>query len=344
MSWAILTITAFAVVYVGLVVGSNRLARPSDRRLAVVGAGISEQASDRLTIFDWNLGYAGLGVESEFIADGGRRVLAPSPGIVDKNLAGILEVLRANPADVYALQEASIASPLNYNRKLWDRMEQSLPGAVRVWLPDLRSQWFPLFLRFEHGLGTVSRVRIGEARSVVLPLEPKFWFGLLRKQYAVLVARMPIADRAGNWVVINLHLAAFDENGTTRRRQLGALLDLAQTEYRNGNGVILAGDWNMLLGGPEFPHTTERKYLEWVQPLPADTAPSGWQFAYDPATPTVRSLHKPYVSGENFVGVIDGFMVSPNVEVETVRTLDLGFQFSDHNPVCAVFRFREMSA
>jgi hypothetical protein len=31
--------------------------------------------------------------------------------------------------------------------------------------------------------------------------------------------------------------------------------------------------------------------------------------------------------------VIDGFIVSPNVTVDTVETLDFGFQNSDHNPV-----------
>jgi hypothetical protein len=32
--------------------------------------------------------------------------------------------------------------------------------------------------------------------------------------------------------------------------------------------------------------------------------------------------------------VIDGFIVSPNVTVSAVETLDLGFQNADHNPVC----------
>lgn len=30
---------------------------------------------------------------------------------------------------------------------------------------------------------------------------------------------------------------------------------------------------------------------------------------------------------------IDGFIVSPNVEVTSVETLDAGFAYSDHNPV-----------
>ena len=31
--------------------------------------------------------------------------------------------------------------------------------------------------------------------------------------------------------------------------------------------------------------------------------------------------------------VIDGFLISPNVTVESVQTVDEGFENSDHNPV-----------
>ena len=31
--------------------------------------------------------------------------------------------------------------------------------------------------------------------------------------------------------------------------------------------------------------------------------------------------------------VIDGFILSPNVQLNTVKTLDEGFTYSDHNPV-----------
>ena len=31
--------------------------------------------------------------------------------------------------------------------------------------------------------------------------------------------------------------------------------------------------------------------------------------------------------------VIDGFILSPNVELVSVNTLDEGFTYSDHNPV-----------
>ena len=36
---------------------------------------------------------------------------------------------------------------------------------------------------------------------------------------------------------------------------------------------------------------------------------------------------------ESFQAVIDGFLLSPNVQLEEVEGLNLGFENSDHNPV-----------
>ena len=63
--------------------------------------------------------------------------------------------------------------------------------------------------------------------------------------------------------------------------------------------------------------------------------PSGWQYAYDGSIPTCRLLTQPYQpsSEKTQYYVIDGFIVSPNVTVGKVETLDEGFVYSDHNPV-----------
>ena len=52
--------------------------------------------------------------------------------------------------------------------------------------------------------------------------------------------------------------------------------------------------------------------------------------------PTCRLLNQPYdpsdVENTQYY-VIDGYLISPNLNVERVETLDEGFAFSDHNPV-----------
>ena len=68
----------------------------------------------------------------------------------------------------------------------------------------------------------------------------------------------------------------------------------------------------------------------------------GWILAADPSVPSCRSLNKPYDGnreGHQFY-IIDGFILSPNVELISVQTQDLDFKNSDHNPVKLIFSLK----
>ena len=76
----------------------------------------------------------------------------------------------------------------------------------------------------------------------------------------------------------------------------------------------------------------------WAQPLRFDllektdirlVAPQG----KDGAVPTVRNADGPYHDGQLVLSV-DGFLVSPNVEVTDSEVVSTGFAYSDHNPIC----------
>lgn len=70
--------------------------------------------------------------------------------------------------------------------------------------------------------------------------------------------------------------------------------------------------------------------------------PDGWHFAYDTAVPTCRLDNQPYDAESEATQhyVIDGFILSPNVELTSVQTQDDGFRFSDHNPVLLSIRLK----
>ena len=56
----------------------------------------------------------------------------------------------------------------------------------------------------------------------------------------------------------------------------------------------------------------------------------------DDTYPTCRSLKTPLVGYDKATFqyyMIDGFIVSKNIEVKETKTLDLGFKNTDHNPV-----------
>ncbi|NWG92105.1 MAG: hypothetical protein HXY21_06300 [Parvularculaceae bacterium] len=180
----------------------------------------------------------------------------------------------------------------------------------------------------------------GARREIVeLPLEPGLILGLSRRLYHMHVVRLPA--QGGDWTVVNVHLSAFDEGANVRIAQLRAVLAFARAEYEKGARVVIGGDWNYEFHRPDRPTTTDEKYLFWVHPFPYAELPEGWSVAIDRETPSVRTNERPYRKGENFTTIIDGFIVSPNVRTLGVKTRDLDFEFSDHQPVDARFEAAE---
>jgi endonuclease/exonuclease/phosphatase family metal-dependent hydrolase len=142
-------------------------------------------------------------------------------------------------------------------------------------------------------------------------------------------------------VLVNLHLEAYDAGGLGREAQTRILLDFLKAEYDLGNYVIAGGDFNQSFPGAEeaFP-LIDTEYF-----TPGNLDPGmleGWAFASDLSGPSARLLNEPYDgnrAGRQFY-VIDGFIVSPNVEVLSVQTIDLDFKNSDHNPVKLTFSLK----
>lgn len=288
---------------------------------------------DRLRLVTWNLGYAGLGEESDFVADGGSSLRPPSRRVAQKNRDRILEQIGSLHADAYLFQEAAPAQPLNHWVDLLGGLRTTLVGCAHTYAADLRLPLLPARLGVTVGNASFFRFPVREAELHPLPLEPGRFFGLLRKRYRLHVHRLPSAWPDVEWVLVNVHLAAFDEAARVRHAQIRRLLDFAHREYAAGHFVVIGGDWNVELTG--YVNPTPEKPPTWLHPAPDGLPPEGWHIAADSRVPSVRALDQPYRAGRTFTTVIDGFLVSPNVRIETVETIDLGFAASDHQPVTA---------
>ncbi|MGE0596458.1 MAG: endonuclease/exonuclease/phosphatase family protein [Hyphomonadaceae bacterium] len=334
-------IVALLAAYGGVfyVLNSSSVAAAQDVR---TNLNPSPSASGRtLEIMTWNLGYGGLGAGSDFVADGGESTFPPSRTAVRENVAGIARTLesRVDATNVFLFQEIARGGPINYWVDLKRSVDRTLAGNHWLFNPDFLTRFMPWPLRMEHGTAIYTGGEIADFGVVPLPAQSARIMGVTRR-YAALYARMPIseAEGGGGWTVVSLHLAAFDENATVRTRQLRELLAWAQTEYEAGRHVVLGGDFNLILAETDFPHTTEERFLFWVFPFPQDALPDGWRIVTDPTTPSVRTNERPYVAGENYTANIDGFIISPNVTLESVEGVDLGFRHADHQPVVARFR------
>ncbi|MEA5013578.1 MAG: endonuclease [Candidatus Limiplasma sp.] len=291
----------------------------------------------RYTLVSWNLGYACLGRDQDFFMDGGTMVRPDQKQTVEENLSGILGVLSAQKADLYLLQEVDQNSHRSYsiNQVQTLRHGLSLTSAFALnYKCDFVPFPWPMIGKVESGLMTLSGLKVAEATRESLPTPFSWPVRVVNLKRCLLVERIPISDSEHELVLINLHLEAFDD-GEGKKAQTRQLMEILKTEQRNGNYVIAGGDFNQ-----SFPGVTEiysqlsENYWQAGQ-LSESDLPEGYAYAFDASVPTNRAVRESY-SGDRKNSqfyVIDGFILSSNIKINHLETVDLNFEYSDHQPV-----------
>ncbi|MDR0269273.1 endonuclease/exonuclease/phosphatase family protein [Paenibacillus sp.] len=305
---------------------------------------ILKQASPFI-VTTFNIGYAGLDETEDFFMDGGTHSRSYSKINTLLNLNGIGDFLSSTHSDMIFIQEVDVKSSRSYDVNEVGALQNLLPDYSFSYADNYKVPWVPVPLlhpmgHVQSGIMTFSKFKSTAATRFDLPGKeswPRQQFDLDR---AFIENRIPV-DNGKELVLVNLHLSAFDKGGSIRKQQLQFLGEYIEKEMEKGNYLILGGDWNHSLPGtdPKAFKTTQ-DWPEWLQPFPENFKPEGFQWAVDKNTPSVRTVDVPYQEGVNFRAVIDGFLVSPNVEIVKVQGHDLKHKFSDHNPVTAEFRLK----
>lgn len=338
MKRLLLALLLALAAYAAAVVFVNRRGAPAELTAVGPPAALPAFPGDSLDVMIWNIGYGGLGAESDFASDGGKSLVPPSRAAVEKNVAGIVAELNRRRPDAILMQETARASVLTRGVDTLGAVAGALAGRDNAFSGDIVATLLPPPLALENGL--FASIGWGGVRRELhaLPREPGHMLGLIKRRYHVQIIRVPTDDAGPDWVLFNVHLSAFDEGANTRLEQMREVLRLAEAEYARGARVIVGGDWNYEFVNPGRPTTTTEEFLFWLHPFPRDELGEGWRAVYDAAVPTCRTNERPYAKGENFTTVIDGFVISPNVEADRVEAVDLDFQYTDHQPVLATFR------
>lgn len=291
-----------------------------------------------LQLVTWNTGYGGLDAGVDFFMDGGTMTFPSSQSVVEENVSAIAEWLAQSDNDIVLLQEVDRNS--SRTRHLDELpIYRQITGMDYSYAPNYRCLFVPFPLpplgQMESGIVTLSSwQRDTDSTRVSLP-SPYHWpVSTANLKRCLLVDRFPLADSDKELVIINLHLDAY-ESGEGRIAQTRALLDLMAEEYAAGNYCIAGGDFNQLFPGTDILYPIKDSELWAPGGLTDDLLPEGWQFACDPATPSCRLLNQPYAPEDPATQyfVIDGFILTPNVTLQSVETVDLSFANSDHNPV-----------
>jgi len=294
-----------------------------------------------IRLMTFNMGYAALSETEDFIMDGGLKSKPDSPELVKENLAGIRATLGQNMVDINLFQEVDRASARSFRIDQMEELKLTLPDRDFLYASNFRVLYvpFPLSIgemigKVESGIVTASNYQVSSAVRIQLPGEFSWPVRLANLKRALIVSRLPVEGTGKELVVINGHLSAYDD-GSMRSQEMQKLKQIMTEEYAKGNYVIVGGDFNQTFPDADglFPVTDESNFVAHV--MDSDFLPSGFKYAFDPTAPTSRLLNKPYDPQDptTQLYLIDGFIVSENITVNSVATLNMHFRYSDHNPV-----------
>lgn len=307
---------------------------------------------DRLSFLNWNVGYGGLGKESNFFYDEGRfftsggKMVRASKENVDKNISGIATFLGKHKTDFILLQEVDQDSRRSYYIDQTQRYQSKLNGYNQTFAVNFNVSRVPLPVcefwnvigQVYSGLSTFSTYEPTESARLQFPGEYSWPNRVFHLDRCMSIHRYPTVHPDGKeLIVVNTHNSAYD-GGKLKKQEMDYFKKFVLSEYEKGNYVIVGGDWNQC--PPNLPF--DKNAQEWgIAPdssyytgnIAADFMPEGWTWAYDPAVPTNRKLVDTYEHKKTFVTLIDFYLVSPNVQIESVKGQDLKFELSDHQPV-----------
>lgn len=318
------------------------------------------------SIVSYNVGFGAYSPEYTFFMDEGvmldgtltcgKNAKGLNKADVEKNLLGQVATLSELNADFCLLQEADENSHRSYNINMVERFSQELSGYSSTYAVNFHTA--NLFYPFNDSIGiinsgilTLSRFNISGAVRRSFPVTTDFIDKLFDLDRCFSVHYLLVEGSSKNLVLINVHMSAYDEGGKIRAQQLEMLNSALSAEYALGNYVIAGGDFNHCLIADHFEsdekalshYHTGQRIPEWVKGsiLHGGELASGFKVvASKDGAATCRGADMPYEKGVNYETVIDGFIVSGNIEVKSEETIDTAYAYSDHNPVKMTFMLK----
>jgi endonuclease/exonuclease/phosphatase family metal-dependent hydrolase len=302
-----------------------------------------KESDSVFSLLTWNIGYFGLGKDCDFFYDGGR-MTRPSREQYQEYSANAMEYLRqVRGIDFFFLQEVDLASRRSYHDDQVARLRDIFPQFESSVALNYVVSFVPVPFRnpmgkVKSGIVSFSAWHTMENTRYPFPGGYSWPVRLFQLERCFLLTRLALPG-GKELVLINTHNEAFD-NGEQRKQQIAVLKDLMLAEYGKGNYVVTGGDWNQNPPLAELPSIFKSGDISRrIEPqIEKDFFPYDWSWVYDPNFPSNRNVDGPYTRGKTPTTIIDFFVVSPNISVESISTQDLGFAWSDHQPVMMRFK------
>ena len=348
-------VAAALALFIFLAVDEYRPEETENLEISGDGTRTVEKGSS-IRLLSWNLGYGALGDDADYFMDGGTKVYTDNKKRVYENLDYDLSVIEEAGADIVCVQEIDRNSSRSWHIDEFEYFTQntSLPAlsAQSIFALNYKVAYIPLPVppmgKIYGGISLFSDYEIEEAQRISLPCPFDWPYRILNLKRCLEVTRFPVEGSDKQLVVINLHLEAFD-NGEGKAAQTLVLKEVLDAEVSKGNYVIAVGDFNQTFGGTDtanFPAVGKEGDF-WMPGL-IDENEFGEEFSLyqDEKVASGRSLDRALTEADSTLPsdfqyyIIDGMIVSDNIEVEDFFVEDHGFYSSDHNPMIIDFKLK----
>ena len=340
------------IVYVSYVLISY--SRIEDNQpVEVIGTSSSSavKTGTEYTAMTYNIGFGAYTPDFTFFMDGGTQSWANSKQSVIDCTNGDIALIKEHKVDFPILQEVDFDSTRSYHVDQSEMIRGAFDGYSSTLAVNYHSAFlfYPIFQ--PHGASNSGLLTLGDAQITSslrrsLPISDGL-SKLLDLDRCYSINRVPV-ENGKELVVINVHLSAYGTDGDLQQRQLAMLFGDMQAEYEKGNYVICAGDFNhdFLGNSKEILNDSvgaEIEGLAWAAPFPDELIPAHFSKVTDYASgvtvPSCRNCDVPY-GPDCFTVILDGFIVSDNVETTYVDIVNNEFLYSDHNPVEMKFKLK----
>ena len=283
--------------------------------------------------------------DNKFIV--GKYSKAISKKNVINNTNKVIDILKENKSDVYLIQEIDKRANRSYFINQVNEITNNFKDYSSVYTSNFHSAYlaYPIhdmIGKSESGLLTLSKYNFYSNIRRSYPVTKEFFKKFFDLDRAFSVHRSKLKNNK-DLVIVNSHMSAYDKGGNIRRKQLEMLKAFMKEEKNKGNYVIIGGDFNHDYANTKTLYMGDKKVPDWVFDLSDKDLIDGYNFVI-PSNKnlfgTCRGAESPYDKEKTYQVVIDGFIVSDNIEA-TSTIIDTEYIASDHQPVMLKFKLKE---
>lgn len=327
--------------------------------------------NESYSVSTYNIGFGAYSQDYTFFLDTGYDIegnetcgyysKAKSKDEVLTNTNGSIDVMKSLDLDFMLLQEVDIKSTRSYKVNQNELFSKEFKTYDNVFAYNFNSAFMPYPLYDMHGkskagLSTFSKYQIFSAERVEYTISESFskFFDLDR---CFSVSQIKV-NNGKILYLINSHMSAYDKGGSIRETQVKELNDFIKNVSEKGNYVIVGGDFNhdLLTYNPDFNYSSDNKVFnnvlkdpDWVAPYFDNQGKSplvdGFKVVASDNVPTCRNNDIAWNPSLTYKCVVDGFIISNNIEVITHYNIETnngnlglnGFAYSDHQPAYLEF-------